>query len=106
MSDYWNETVAEIFSDHGIHATVEQIKAVAEDIDGAASVRREIEGSLPYRETPIEHVQVIEKHFSTCSLCAGSGITPCGHSHTATCLKCDGKGRVLLLQTSHERAKP
>lgn len=48
---YWIDTLSEIFDEHGIAATTEQLAAVARDVAGAASVEIEYSG-LPQRTRP------------------------------------------------------
>lgn len=92
MSDYWVETMAEILSEHGVTVSEAQISAIAKDVDGASSVRGELTMPIISGDTP--EVKIVEVYFSTCPDCRGSGFTPCGPSHSATCLKCGGTGKI------------
>jgi len=44
MSDYWENALCEIFGDHGVTASTQQIAAIAKDVAGAAEVETEYSG--------------------------------------------------------------
>lgn len=85
--EYWEESIASSFDEHGITASKEQITAIAKDLQHA----QECMGMAFYSPPK-------ERRMVTCKDCNGNGYyTSYGpyHSSIHTCDKCKGRGRHL-----------
>lgn len=103
--EYWEECLAESLDEHGIIATAEQIKDIAEDVAGAHTVMGE--NLDPPVMGPSSHNLELdrlnkelanEKSKVVCRECAGTGriteyIGP--WFSNSQCDRCDGAGRHL-----------
>ena len=100
--EYWEECLASAFDEHGVSATPEQIKAIAEDV----KVSHENYGMAFYSPPAGEHLRReldeanrklrAEREKVRCRECNGRGriITPGPyHSSDMGCWKCHGEGR-------------
>lgn len=100
--EYWKESLASSFEEHGISATEQQIEAVAKDIQ----ISQECvslafhtplgESSLSIELRKLQDKLRAEKEKVTCKECNGNGILTCYgpvHSSTSSCWKCRGEGR-------------
>lgn len=104
MSDFWNDCVSEAFDEAEIVATPEQIRIVAEAMEGChdnygtyhghdvAFSGGESEADKLRRELKAEKAKFV------CPSCKGNGVEtgPVGtsHSYVSQCPQCRGEGRV------------
>ncbi len=105
MSDtYWMECVGEALCEAGISATEEQLKTVAEIIQGAHEVYGEAHGNEPLGLPQDSEVKALraelqkERAKVTCKACKGTGqivtVYLPGRQSIETCDACRGRGRV------------
>jgi len=104
--DYWKECIAGAFDDVGITANAEQIKIVADWVEGAhdnfglaTGLDVADQNLAASRERKIKEAKAeteLEKQKIHCRECDGNGrITTQGpyHSSNSECWKCHGEGR-------------
>lgn len=100
--EYWVICLEEIFGDHGIEATSEQIEACASDIEGAAGVQSEysapVENPLMREADELRAKLKNEQSKVFCVTCQGTGrlIERISSSHysNSDCWKCRGAGKI------------
>ncbi len=100
--DLWSEMIADSFQEHGVEATVEQVRAVAADAQGMHENWDMVEptpsGPSPAEIELQETKKTLEKERDKvhCRLCNGSGterIDGPAHYSLSKCWKCGGQGR-------------
>lgn len=100
-TDYYAEGLAEAFDEHGVTATPEQIRAIAEDVVGwseSIGMAFHTPAGDP-RDSELEELRKQlrrEREKTTCSSCNGSGLLHFSgpyHGSTSSCHKCNGEGR-------------
>jgi len=98
---YWEECISDAMQDAGISATLEQIKQVAESVEGAHD---NYSMAYPTPENPLgpenkrlkEALQK-EKEKRGCPECGGNGVLTeywMDRSSTSQCSKCRGEGKI------------
>lgn len=99
--DYWKECLASSFNEHGIIATADQIKKVAEDIqishENIGMAFYVPENPLAGELKKVTAALKAEKEKVFCKVCKGKGsITEAfgtGRVSISTCYKCNGEGK-------------
>jgi len=100
-TDYYTEGLSEAFDEHGVTATPEQIRAIAEDVVGWTEnigMAFHAPDSDP-RESELETLRKQlqrERNKVACRTCKGSGTLHFSgpyHGSTTNCHKCNGEGR-------------
>lgn len=106
--NYWEECISEAFDEFGVNATEQQIKDVAECVEGAYENYGMYSGndvaSLNYKSDAEIELEKIKKDLEDnriylattepCSTCNTKGFVKDGWGRSVTCMNCDGKGRV------------
>lgn len=101
---YFEECISEAFDEANIIATQEQIKSVAECVEGAFDNHSQAHGydCIPDpRDLEIKELEKklkIEKDKVICDKCRDGTITINGpvHSYISSCTYCNGEGRRTL----------
>ncbi|WP_207936441.1 hypothetical protein [Pseudomonas sp. 51_B] len=100
-TDYYAEGLAEAFEEHGVTATQEQIRSIANDVAGwAENVGMAFhapagdprEGELSDLRKQLDR----ERNKVVCGVCKGTGFEHFSgpyHGSTSSCYKCNGAGR-------------
>lgn len=102
---YWEQCIEEAFGDIGIIASPEQIKKVADWVEGAhenyglATGYDLIPNPLRTENENLKKDLKKEQEKISCPACNGEGrivdnFGPSGRTSTSSCQKCYGKGRV------------
>lgn len=100
-NSYWEIAMGEILSDAGIDYTSEQLKEIADSVEGAAEVQGEYSSPAyyPVYDELEETRAALKKEQSKvfCQVCKGTGREsyPITSSHWADtqCYKCNGNGK-------------
>lgn len=101
--DYFFELLADSLAEHGLSATADEIKAIAEDVVLAVENMDQafpVPDFNPHREESARLLNELdkEKRKVHCETCKGRGvITIYGPVHfgTTSCFKCNGEGKHL-----------
>lgn len=100
--NYWLECVECALNEHAVLATPEQIKAIAQDIQGAhenyGMAFYQPESPYPREVKRLESELDKERSKISCRSCNGRGrITTLGphHSSNSPCDRCNGEGKHL-----------
>lgn len=101
-TDYWIEALADVFDEHGIKATPEQIALVAREIENIRDGEQYL--SAPVADPSIGEINRLKSELRKeqdkrgCTACGGFGGTehPVGSSHWSfeVCLTCRGSGKA------------
>jgi len=101
-STYWTEAISEIFEEHGVTATAEQMAKVASDVELLSSTAGEYSSESVIRPgdeevTKLRTELTLEKQKVVCKECRGHGFI--GDSSDPTryeseCFVCKGAGRI------------
>lgn len=106
--EYWVECISEALSESNIEASVEQIKAIAEFVEGAhenygMATGNDVADSnfisddarkLSDLESEIDARNRWEQSTDPCKQCNTSGIVLDGWSRDVKCRACNGSGRI------------
>lgn len=100
MNEYWKECVREALSDAGISATDEQIKIVADVVEGAHETFHdycEVKHNPVLEELKNTRIALEkEKAKTVCTFCQGTGrYDPQDGFGPQSCYKCGGNGMIL-----------
>lgn len=100
---YWQEAISEMFSEHGITATPEQIKLIADDVIlCAGSIHQAFPDPAQETETEADKLRRelrAERAKRACEECGGRGsivtpFGPVGRVSVSGCDRCRGAGKV------------
>lgn len=100
-TDYYAEGLAEAFEEHGVAATAEQIRAIADDVVGWSEnigMAFHVPAGDPRDSelTDLRKQLERERNKVVCATCKGSGVERFQgpyHGSTSNCYKCNGTGR-------------
>jgi hypothetical protein len=99
--DYYEEGLAESFSEHGVDATPEQIRAIAKDVEGySESIGLAFHQPADPSGGEVEELRKAldrERRKVICRECKGHGVVTFQgphHGSTSTCFRCNGDGRT------------
>ncbi|MCG8291926.1 hypothetical protein [Pseudomonas entomophila] len=100
-TDYYAEGLAEAFEEHGVAATPEQIRAIADDVAGwteniGMAFHTPVGDPRDSELGDLRKQLRCERNKIACKACKGSGTLHFSgpyHGSTSSCHKCNGTGR-------------